>query len=217
MSNRSIAIMTILENIEKISLDLIDESRIFHSLLDLIEEKKDEELNQLYQKINGLKNAIEDSKYKVEEYIYKIGEGILFRELYINTLNNLEKIAQNIDAAGYRIIALKINKELEISDEIKTNLKEISEKLIFALDKLNESLRNIVTNIELSNKKSIEIIKIEEDVDLAYREFEMKLFSSKNLSLLEVMLLKDVVDRLEDSVDLLKEIANNILYINLVR
>ncbi len=217
MSNRSIAIMTILENIEKISLDLIDESRIFHSLLDLIEKKKDEELNQLYQKINGLKNTIEDAKYKVEEYIYKIGEGILFRELYINTLNNLEKIAQNIDAAGYRIIALELNKELEISDDIKTNLKEISEKLIFALDKLNESLRNIVTNIELSNKKSVEIIKIEEDVDLTYREFEMKLFSSKNLSLLEVMLLKDVADRLEDSVDLLKEIANNILYINLVR
>lgn len=215
--SHNIATSTIMENIEKISLDLIDEIRLFHSLLSNSQQMYNTELNQVYLKINGIKNSIEDSEFKLEEYIYRVGEGILYRELYISIMKNLERIAQNIDAACYRFITLNSNKNLEIKKSLIDELKNINEKVILALDKLNESLRSININAEFSNKKCIEITKLEDEIDTLYRDFEFKLFSAKDSSLLTIMLLKDIVDKLEDSADLLKEIANNILHIILVR
>jgi len=57
------------------------------------------------------KNDIEVSKYRLGEYIFKIREGLLDKDLYIEILNNLEKVAQNLDAATYRAkcFAMKAN------------------------------------------------------------------------------------------------------------
>ncbi|MEM3225795.1 MAG: phosphate transport regulator, partial [Saccharolobus sp.] len=89
--SEGIATLTIEEQLQQISLKLLDEVRVLYELI----SNNDSNLNymQIYSKIDGIKNDIENSKYRLGEYIFKIREGLLDKDIYVRILNNLEKIS----------------------------------------------------------------------------------------------------------------------------
>jgi len=72
----------------------------------------------------------------------------------------------------------------------------------------------------VSPNKTAEVLRnvksLEEDADDLYRNTELKLFESST-DLLTAMLIKDVIDRLEDSADAMLRIANSLYYISYLR
>ncbi|WP_235185663.1 phosphate transport regulator [Candidatus Acidianus copahuensis] len=169
----SIARMTLEERTQEITLQVIDEIRALYEYLE-----SDDKSMKVYGKINGLKNEIENNKYLLGQYIIKIKEGLEDRDLYIDVINNLERISQNIDAAAYRISIL-IAKNIKVNGILYNLIKTICEKIIASLTHMMEALRML----SVEAKKSIDfaryIIKLEEEVDDLYRNFELKLLEEK--------------------------------------
>ena len=197
--SEGIATLTIEEQLQQISLKLLDEVRVLYELI----SNNDSNLNYM---------QIENSKYRLGEYIFKIREGLLDKDIYVRILNNLEKISQNLDAAAYRL-SVMLTKDLKIENSIGRLLIVICEKIIASITHFIEALRLLSTNPKNALENARNVIKIEQEVDELYRSLELYLFEKSVSNFLHIMLLKDVADRLEDSEDLLKGSADDITYI----
>lgn len=204
----SIAHLTLEEKLQQISLKLVDEIRAFYEFLTI----KSQNPMQLYAKIDGIKNSVENEKYLLGEYIIKIKEGLDDKDLYINILDRLEKISQNLDAGAYRLSVLR-TRNTEIDNLTYKLIIIISEKILASLTHLIESIKSLSTDAKKSIDSARNILKLEEEVDDLYRNVELKLFERKYEDLIYIMLMKDIVDRLEDSEDLIRDSANDITYI----
>ncbi|QGA54769.1 phosphate transport regulator [Sulfolobus sp. E5-1-F] len=209
--SEGIATLAIEEQLQQISLKLLDEIRVLYEFLSNSNSGNVNAM-QIYSKVNGIKNDIEVSKYRLGEYIFKIREGLLDKDLYIEILNNLEKIAQNLDAATYRL-SVMISRQMNIDDVINRLLIVICEKIITSITYFIEALRLLSINSKNSYENARNIIKLEQEIDELYRSLELTLFEKKLVDFSYIMLLKDIADRLEDSEDLLKSSADNITYI----
>ncbi|QGA67613.1 phosphate transport regulator [Sulfolobus sp. E11-6] len=209
--SEGIATLAIEEQLQQISLKLLDEIRVLYEFLSNSNSGNVNAM-QIYSKVNGIKNDIEVSKYRLGEYIFKIREGLLDKDLYIEILNNLEKIAQNLDAATYRL-SVMISRQMNIDDVINRLLIVICEKIITSITYFIEALRLLSINPKNSYENARNIIKLEQEIDELYRSLELTLFEKKLVDFSYIMLLKDIADRLEDSEDLLKSSADNITYI----
>ncbi|ACP38414.1 conserved hypothetical protein [Sulfolobus islandicus M.14.25] len=207
--SEGIATLAIEEQLQQISLKLLDETRVLYEFLS---NNNNVNAMQIYSKINGIKNDIEVSKYRLGEYIFKIREGLLDKDLYIEILNNLEKVAQNLDAATYRL-SVMLSKQMNIDDVINRLLIVICEKIITSITYFIEALRLLSINPKNSYENARNVIKLEQEIDELYRSLELTLFERKLVDFSYIMLLKDIADRLEDSEDLLKSSADNITYI----
>mgnify|MGYP001772502215 FL=1 len=207
----SVPELSIEEQIQNILSNIIDQLRL------LYQQFTETNINhmQIYSRINGTKTVVENSKYKLGEYIIKVNEGIETGTLYLDILNYLEKISQNLSAVSYRYSVLQTRSKLE-ENTIQSLLVTIIEKLIAAASSALESFRLLSLNSKKSAEEARNIIKIEEEVDDLYRNFELKIFEKK-YELIFIMLTKDIGDRLEDCADLFRDIANNILYISYIR
>lgn len=206
----SIANITLEEKLQQITVKLIDETRALYEFLTVDDNK----INpmQIYAKINGIKDSVENEKYLTGEYIIKVREGLDYVDLYIDILNNLEKIAQNIDAATYRLSVL-LTRSSKIDNIMHGLIVVMCEKILASLTHLIESIKTLSSNAKKSIESARNILKLEEDVDDLYRNIELKLFEKPHDDLVYVMLMKDIADRLEDSEDLIRDSANSITYI----
>ncbi len=121
----SIAHMNLEERLQQISLKVIDQVR---TLYELMKSGEAATPMQVYSKINGIKNSVEMDKFMLGEYIIRIKEGIQDKDLYIDVLNNLEKISQNLDAASYRLSVL-ISRGTQIDELLYKLITIIAEKI----------------------------------------------------------------------------------------
>ncbi|AKA73741.1 hypothetical protein [Saccharolobus solfataricus] len=206
-----IATLAIEEQLQQISLKLLDETRVLYEFLSNTSNSNVNAM-QIYSKVNGIKNDIEVSKYRLGEYIFKIREGLLDKDLYVEILNNLEKVSQNLDAATYRLSVI-LSKQMNIDNVINRLLIVICEKIITSITYFIETLRLLSVNPKNSYENARNVIKLEQEIDELYRSLELALFEKKLADFSYIMLLKDIADRLEDSEDLLKSSADNITYI----
>ena len=209
-----IANLTIEEQLQQICSKVLDEIRIFYELL------TNQELNvnplQVYSKISSVKDDVEVTKYKLGEYIIRVREAIQDVDLYLEILNNLERSAQNIDAAGYRYSVI-LSRGNKMDDVTYRLLVVMAEKLMATITQLSESIRLLSVNPNKSLESSKAVVRMEEDVDELYRSFELKLYEKSGNDLVYIMLAKDVADRLEDSEDLLKVSSDTVTYLALER
>ncbi|MEJ2770611.1 MULTISPECIES: DUF47 family protein [unclassified Stygiolobus] len=204
--------LNIEEQIQSMTNSILDQLRI------LYQQFTESNVNhmQAYSKIDGIKSSVEDLRYKIGEYVLKVSEGLLYSNLYLDIIMQLEKVSQNIGAASYRFGVLI--SRVKSQDHILLNLSiSMVEKLIAATTNLIESVRLLSVNAKKSSEKARNVIKIEEEIDDLYRNFELKLFEKQNGDMAFLMLSKDVADRLEDCADLLRDAANDIMYLSFLR
>lgn len=201
--------VSIEEQLQYIANQILDQLRILYQQF----TENNANHTQVYSKIDGIKSSVEDLKYKLGEYIFRVAEGINNKELYLDILSDFEKISQNISAASYRFGVL--NNVIKVYDNVLQNLSiTITEKLIAALMNTIEAIRLLSVSSKKASEKARNVIKIEEEVDDLYRNFEVKLFEREQSGIAYILLTKDVADRLEDCADLLRNVANSILYIS---
>jgi len=168
-----------------------------------------------FAKINAIKDAVERANFELGSYLIKIRDALEAYDLYMMVGDNIERIAQNLSAAAYRTSML-LSKNYQMPEVLKVLALSMLDKLISQTMSLIEGFRLL----SVSPNKTAEVLRnvksLEEDADDLYRNTELKLFESST-DLLTAMLIKDVIDRLEDSADAMLRIANSLYYISYLR
>jgi uncharacterized protein Yka (UPF0111/DUF47 family) len=206
---------------DKISEINIDErfiemaNNILDSIRTIREAVANGSVGNTYPKVNAIKDSVEKANFELGSYLVKLKEALEAYDLYMSVGSDLERVAQNLSAAAYRI-AIVMSKGYQMPEVIKVLLTTMLEKLISQAMTLLEGFRMLSVNPTKTVEYLRQVKALEEDVDDIYRNSELKLFEH-SADLLNTMLLKDVFDRLEDSSDAMLRVANSLYYISYLR
>lgn len=168
-----------------------------------------------FAKVNGLKSANESINMNLANYLVKVKGGLEAYDLYIEIGRLIEKVSQNLSAISYRL-SLIFMRDKDLGDALSLLLTRMIEIVIQQAMALSNAVKMLAISPSKVEEITRNVMKLEEDVDDIYRNSEVKVFEA-NKDLIVTMLLKDVIDRIEDTADLMREIAADLNLVSYLR
>lgn len=211
-NNESIAEMNIHENLVNLASIVEDELRIFNSIINnLISGNAD--LDKLYEKVLEPKNRIEEEKILFMEYLVRLGETISYKQNYASFALGLERLAQYIDGASYRLVLLKkedsfLNEFYEYIDQLRNVVNNQFNRLYEGLKKLRVEPKKTISLVN-------EISELENKADEIYRKATYAIYARLSSNILSLMMMRDILDFIENSSDLLRSLGEELRYLAL--
>ncbi|MGC8982446.1 MAG: DUF47 family protein [Desulfurococcaceae archaeon] len=215
-SRSSLVELTTVEEIVNMSRILRDEIEALEEMLDAYNKGELREISRLYERVRSLKNRGEELKVRVLEYLVKSYEVVMYSSNYVNIVKLLEGALQQLDGAAYRILLAKENK-VDIDSETLELFRKV---LKFEKDQATH-LENSVSKLTVAPKTSLEdltmISKIEEEIDMVFRRGLLEIYNKHSNHIAALLVLKDVLEHIENASDFMKLAGEEVRYLALVR
>jgi predicted phosphate transport protein (TIGR00153 family) len=161
---------------------------------------------QLFNEIRGGEDEVDTARRLVSQELAEIGAILLSREDFLRFTNLTSEIADFSEGIAFRLVEI-LQHNWNVPTDIKKDLLRLSEAVFETVLKLREMVMvlNYGSTKTMEKAKDVEIA--ERNVDAIYRELEIKLLSSK-MDFPALILLRDVLQLLEDSADKAQDAAD---------
>lgn len=217
VSNESIAESNIVERVKGLIRDIVQEFREVLSQVKDLSDGKLELVKVRHERIRSIKNNIENNSITIVEYIVRVSPALLHKDIYISIVNGILKSAESCEATSYRALALSTKGTTKIGDMLYLLLESMIKNSINMLEELDNMLTFISVNPRRVGEIYNSIVKLEDNVDDFYRHALVDVVKSKEFDAGDLVLMKELIDKLEDAVDHLKDVGTNLRYISLHR
>jgi len=195
-------------------------SQAFRELLQQIkdlDEGKYELVKVRYERIRSVKNSIEDGCISLMEYVVRVSPALLLKDNYVSIINSLLRSAESCEAASYRALVLSNKKVKSVPDMLYALVESIIKNSINMLDFIDTMVTFLSVNPKKINEVYVEVVKLENVVDDFYRHAVIEVVKEFSGDVGSLVFFKELVDKLEDAVDHLKDAGTNVKYIALHR
>ena len=161
---------------------------------------------QLFSEIRKGEEEVLKARRMVSQELAEIGAILISREDFLRFTNLSSEIADFSEGIAYYLLEI-IEHNWKVPDDIKKDLLKLSEAVFDAVLRLRETMMvlNYGSAKTLEKAKDVEIA--ERTVDDLYRALAIKVLSSK-LDLPVLLLLKDILQLLENSADKAEDAAD---------
>lgn len=215
-SRSSLVELTTLEQIVNMCRIIRDEVDVLKEMLVGYNTLARAELSKLYERIRSIKNKGEELKVLILEYLVRSSEVVMYSANYVNLVKALDRAIQQLDGAAYRILLAKENNVLLSQDTIEAFVE------ILELEKQQiQRLENSASRLNVSPKAAVEdlegVFKVEEDIDLMFRKELVNIYNKYSGYLTALLILKDVLEHIEEASDLIKIAGEEVRYLVLVK
>ena len=169
-------------------------------------ENDTESAKQLFCEIKNGEDEVDKARRFVSQELAEIGAILLSREDFLRFTNLTSEIADFSEGIAFRLVGI-MEHRWNVPMEIKKDLLKLSEAVFETILQLRETVMvlNYGSSKTMEKAKDVEIA--ERNVDTIYRDLEIKLLSSK-IDLPALILLRDVLQLLEDSADKAQDAAD---------
>ncbi len=210
----SISAAAIIEHLLNMTRDVEDLVYIVKRMLSGESPARAEAIEKLYrQEILPYKTAIENMTSKLFEFLASGRLALVdMSEYYLNSAIQLERAGQSIEASVYRLLLLA---------SLKVNLTTETIELMKSLyDKMEDSVRSLTSIMRLlQNMRGEDAYRMleervrklketEEEADALYRKAYAYIISEFNDKPRELIVLKDMLELIESSIDRILEAGN---------
>ncbi|MEM3616763.1 MAG: DUF47 family protein [Candidatus Bathyarchaeia archaeon] len=161
---------------------------------------------QIYNEIRMGEEDVDNARRLVSRELAEIGAILLSREDFLRFTNLAGEIADFSEGIAFRILEI-MEHNWNVPTEIKKDLLKLSEASLETVLKLRENMMVLAYGSEKAMEKASEVESAERVVDELYRTLEIKLLNSK-LEIPALILLRDVLQLLEDSADKAEDAAD---------
>jgi len=170
------------------------------------------EIKQVLERIKNTEDEVESLRRKITREIADVGGLMMNRENLLHTAYVTDEIAGFITGIAFKLSNIKaVTLKKEKLD------KDISDLIALAVDqiyKLNEIVRALSGNSTVAIDLAHESQKIERSVDEKYRELTIKVLD-EIANTRELLLLKDVVEAIEEMSDKCLEVSDSCIVLAL--
>jgi len=156
------------------------------------------DLEENFSKISKLEDKVESNRRLLTRELSEIGDLVLHREDFLRASYNIEEISGYITSLGFRISHMNFKTLTKI--KLDKDFDSLMEMIIEGTYRLNEIIRALAINPHHSLDLTNSIQKLEKDVDAKYREL-MPQVINKVESVKELIVIKDVLDSIENGFD----------------
>jgi len=198
----------ILRNVEEVYRELV---QVFKDL----DNGYAEAVSKRYSRIKATKDDIENRGINLMEYVLRVSPTLMFKDVYVNVIQDLVRAAEHGEAAAYRNLLLSSKEFERIPDELYALLDSMLIKLIDMLDTNSNMLRMVGHKNKTFRELYIKLIKTENAVDDLYREGGLLVLRSYSKDVGALILIKELLDKLEDAADIMKRVGTYLRYISL--
>jgi|YelNatPaOPRAMG01_1025707.scaffolds.fasta_scaffold85439_1 predicted phosphate transport protein (TIGR00153 family) len=191
---------------------VLEAAREFSETFPAILGNDQQALNRCAEAIMKAEDDVENLRRVLTRELAELGPMVINREDVLRAAYDIEEIASYISSAAFRLAGFKL------TDFKKTSLlKDLGSVIDLAVEmvhRLNEVVRALTINPSLAIELTNSIQKIERQVDDQYRSLSLKLLSELE-SFKEVLVLKDIIERVENMADQCLKAADSITIIAL--
>lgn len=165
-----------------------------------------ERARQLFNEIRSGEDEVDNARRLVSQELAEIGAILLSREDFLRFTNLTSEIADFCEGIAFRIVEIMEHK-WNVPRDIKKDLMGLSEAVLEAVLRLRETMMVLSYGSAKTLEKAKDVEIAERVVDELYREIEIKLLNYK-IEFPAFILLRDVIQLLEDSADKAEDAAD---------
>jgi predicted phosphate transport protein (TIGR00153 family) len=198
------------DNLRKV----VDVTRKVPQLVEQFSTGNKDQARILFNEIRKGEEEVLKARRMVSKELAEIGAILISREDFLRFTNLSSEIADFSEGIAYYIIEI-MEHHWKVPDSIKKELLKLSEAVFDAVLKLRETMMvlNYGSTKTLEKAKDVEIA--ERIVDDIYRELTINVLSSK-LDLPVTLLMRDILQLLENSADKAEDAADTVRVLSFI-
>jgi len=191
---------------------ILNAARSLATLPEFMMKKNKSEIKNTLEQIVNIEDEVEALRRKITRDVADVGGLIMNRENLLNTAYTMDEIAGYITGISFKLSNIKPT-TLKIA-KLDQDLTELIELVVDEVYKLNEIIRSLNTNSSNSIDLAQETQKIERDIDTKYRQITIKILTEVT-NTKELLLMKDVVEGIEEMADKCQEVSDSFILLAL--
>ena len=191
---------------------ILNASRSLATLPELMMKKNKAGVKNTLAQIVNIEDEVEALRRKITRDVADVGGLIMNRENLLNTAYTMDEIAGYITGISFKLSNIKA--ATLKSAKLDQDLTDLIELVVDEVYKLNEIIRSLNTNSANSIDLAQETQKIERDIDKKYREITIKILTEIT-NTKELLLMKDVVEGIEEMADKCQEVSDSFILLAL--
>jgi len=178
---------------------VLDLTRKVPQMIDYFMKNDKDKATQLFNEVTGSEAEVDKARRLVSQELAEIGAILLSREDFLRFTNLTSEIADFSEGIAFRLVEI-MQHNWNVPMDIKKDLLKLSEAVFETVLKLREMVMVLNYGSTKTMEKARDVEIAEQNVDMLYRELEIKLLGSK-VDFPALILLRDVLQLLEDSAD----------------
>ncbi len=177
---------------------VLDSARDLSICYDALVDGDSAKLKDASTRIMKAEDDIENLRRTLTREVADIGAMMMNREDLLRSAFEVEAIAGCITGIAFRLSQIK-NKVLKKSD-LQENMEKLISMSVESVQRVNDVVRAVAINPSNALDLAASVQKLERQMDELYRITDLKIMD-KVESVKDLILLKDIVDALEDMTD----------------
>ncbi|RLI22786.1 hypothetical protein DRO54_00165 [Candidatus Bathyarchaeota archaeon] len=199
---KSRALATCQEHLRKV----VDIARKVPQMVDLFVKGDLEAARQLFLDIRKAEEEVDMARRAVSKELAEIGAILSSREDFLRFTNLASEIADYCEGIAFRLLEI-MERKWKVPETINEGLVKLSDAFLEAVLKLRETALTLSYGPSKTLEKAKEVEIAERAADNMYRELELKLLEA-NLEIPVLILLRDVIQLMEDGADKAEDSAD---------
>ena len=176
-------------------------------MIDSITDKKTSEMKDHYKEMLNMIDESAKSKLNILDQIASLGPFLMNREDFLRLIFRLSEITDNIESVAFRLISSK-EKKIQIDMKYMKGISLLSSLILEESTKMRETLMSLTFNPTKALEMASVVEDIERKIDNVQRELEIDILTTKLNS--ATFLLKDIIERLEKTADIIISVLDQI-------
>lgn len=193
---------------------VVDLTRKVPQIISHFTKNDKEHAKQLFNEIRGGEDEVDTARRLVSQELAEIGAILLSREDFLRFTNLTSEIADFSEGIAFRLVEI-LEHGWNVPGDIKKELLRLSEAVMETVMKLRETVMVLNYGPAKTMEKAKDVEIAERNVDAIYRDLEIKLLSSKT-DFPALILLRDVLQLLEDSADKAEDAADAVRILSFI-
>jgi predicted phosphate transport protein (TIGR00153 family) len=190
------------DNLRKV----VDVTRKIPQMVEQFSNGDKDQARQLFSEIRMGEEEVRKARRMVSQELAEIGAILISREDFLRFTNLSSEIADFSEGIAYYLIEI-MEHNWKVPDDIRKELLSLSEAVFDAVLKLRETMMVLSYGPQKILEKAKDVEIAERTVDDIYRALHIKVLSSK-LDLPVLLLLREVLQLLENSADKAEDAAD---------
>ena len=191
---------------------ILNAGRVLSALPQMLVNKDTAGVKDALDQISSIEEEVENLRRKITRDVSDVGGLIINRENLLNTSYTMDEIAGYITGISFKLSNLKI-KTLKTKN-LDKELTELIELVVDEIYKLSEIIRSLNTDSAKSIELAQETQKIERNIDIKYRKMTI-IALNEITSTKELLLIKDVIEGIEEMADKCQEVSDSFILLAL--
>jgi predicted phosphate transport protein (TIGR00153 family) len=185
---------------------VVDVTRKVPQMIDCFTKNDKDGARQLFSEIRTGEDEVDKARRLVSQELAEIGAILFSREDFLRFTNLTSEIADFSEGIAFRLNEIT-NHNWSVPMDIKKELLKLAEAVLEAVVKLRETVMVLNYGAAKTMEKAKDVEIAEQKVDEIYRQLEIRLLSTK-MDFPALILLRDVLQLLEDSADKAEDAAD---------